>query len=157
MKSNTFLNQVVAGSVAGAAGVTALNTVTYTDILVRGRGASDVPARMAEKMLGLVGVEMPGDEKTRENRLEAVGALLGIATGAGVGALFAASGAADKMNPALASALTGATAMAAADIPMALLGVSDPKTWSTPDWLSDAIPHAIYGAATTAVTRKLLS
>lgn len=50
-------------------------------MLVRGRGASDVPARMAEKMLQLGGVSVPGEGETRENRLEALGALLGMTMG----------------------------------------------------------------------------
>ena len=41
--------------------------------------------------------------------------------------------------------------MAASDIPIALTGVSDPATWSTTDWLSDLIPHLVYGLVTVAV------
>ncbi|MEO6509564.1 MAG: hypothetical protein ABIO16_01145 [Nocardioides sp.] len=45
--------------------------------------------------------------------------------------------------------------MAATDAPMAALGVSDPRTWATADWLSDAIPHLAYGVVTTAVAAAL--
>jgi hypothetical protein len=31
------------------------------------------------------------------------------------------------------------------------LGVTDPKTWDTTSWLSDAIPHLAYGVATWAL------
>jgi hypothetical protein len=46
---------------------------------------------------------------------------------------------------------TGALAMAAADIPMARLGVSDPATWSVKDWGSDVVPHLMYGMATYGI------
>jgi len=32
-----------------------------------------------------------------------------------------------------------------------LLRISDPRTWSRTDWISDAVPHLAYGAV-TAVT-----
>lgn len=154
MSHQSIFHRLTRGALAGAAGVTALNTVTYLDMLTRGRGASDVPARMAEKTLELGGIEMPGDEETRENRLEALGALLGIAVGTGVGVLHSASGVAGRLPFAVESLLVGAAATAASDIPMALTGVSDPKTWGLKGWLSDAIPHAAYGAVVAGVIRK---
>lgn len=38
---------------------------------------------------------------------------------------------------------------------MTLLGVTDPRTWSVIDWVSDLVPHAAYGAVTAAVLREL--
>ncbi len=49
----------------------------------------------------------------------------------------------------------GAAAMAGTDVPMAALGVSDPRTWAAKDWLSDAVPHLAYGLVTAAVVRGL--
>ncbi|CAL9639406.1 hypothetical protein SUDANB178_06271 [Streptomyces sp. enrichment culture] len=43
---------------------------------------------------------------------------------------------------------TGALAMTATDLPMTRLGVSDPAGWSATDWVSDAVPHLMYGLAT---------
>jgi hypothetical protein len=39
----------------------------------------------------------------------------------------------------------------AADGPLVKLGLTDPRTWSPADWLSDVIPHLAYGAITYAV------
>ena len=51
----------------------------------------------------------------------------------------------------VAGAAVGLSAMAASDLPIALTGVSDPATWSSTDWLSDLIPHLVYGLVTVAV------
>jgi hypothetical protein len=45
--------------------------------------------------------------------------------------------------------------MAVTDGPMAAMRVSDPRTWSTSDWASDVVPHAIYGVVTAAATASL--
>ena len=39
----------------------------------------------------------------------------------------------------------GALAMVLTDIPIAGLGISDPRTWSPADWTADALPHLAYG------------
>ncbi|WP_377266787.1 hypothetical protein [Peterkaempfera sp. SMS 1(5)a] len=44
--------------------------------------------------------------------------------------------------------LVGAVAMASSDVPLAGLGVSDPRTWSAADWLADAVPHLVFGLVT---------
>jgi hypothetical protein len=41
--------------------------------------------------------------------------------------------------------------MAAADLPMALMGVSDPGSWSGTDWASDVVPHLAYGLVTYGI------
>jgi hypothetical protein len=41
--------------------------------------------------------------------------------------------------------LTTLGILVAANGPMAALGVTDPRTWSTTDWVSDLIPHLTYG------------
>jgi hypothetical protein len=51
----------------------------------------------------------------------------------------------------LAGVAVGLSAMAASDVPIAVTGVSDPATWSPTDWLSDIIPHLVYGLVTVAV------
>jgi hypothetical protein len=45
--------------------------------------------------------------------------------------------------------------MAASDVPMAALGVTDPTTWKPTEWLADMVPHVAYGAATAAVLAAL--
>ena len=36
--------------------------------------------------------------------------------------------------------------MTATDASSAVLGASDPRTWSAPAWAADAVPHLAYGA-----------
>jgi hypothetical protein len=45
--------------------------------------------------------------------------------------------------------------MASTDVSMARLRVSDPRGWSAADWLSDLLPHLVYGAVTYAVVQAL--
>jgi hypothetical protein len=45
--------------------------------------------------------------------------------------------------------------MAAGDVPLARLGISDPRTWSRTDWISDVVPHLAYGAVTWLSLRAL--
>lgn len=149
------MNRVLRGAIAGAAGTIALDLATYGDMLLRGRGASSVPARMAGVLAEQLGIRPLATDATGEvadNRREAAGALLGYATGVGIGALY---GVLRGQSPGSASSLAGVAvglgAMAASDVPIAVTGVSDPATWSATDWLSDFVPHLVYGLVTVAV------
>jgi len=76
---------------------------------------------------------------------------LGYVTGLGVGAVYGVARPALNGVPAqLTGAGVGLLAMAASDAPLAMSGVSDPKSWSTSDWASDLIPHLIYGFVVAA-------
>jgi hypothetical protein len=144
------------GLAAGAAGTTALNGATYVDMAVRGRPTSSTPEKTVEKIAGEVGVEIPGQGDERQNRLQGLGPLSGIAVGVGVGAVFGILRGLHLRLPFLAdSVLIGAAAMVAADLPMAQLGITDPKTWSQKDWLADAVPHLAYGAITHLTLRAM--
>jgi hypothetical protein len=46
--------------------------------------------------------------------------------------------------------------MAGADAPLFALGVGDSREWGAADWVSDALPHAAYGAV-TALTLAAIS
>src|SRR2546423_737780 len=139
------------GAVAGAAGTTALNAVGYADMAMRGRPASSVPARVAEQLARRVGGTIPGNDAARQNRLEGLGALAGIATGAGVGALAGQlQGAVRRLGPLAGPAVIGGAAMLVTDVTTALLGVSDPRTWDAASWLSDIVPHLAFGAVVYA-------
>ncbi|MGP3976181.1 hypothetical protein ACTWQF_19695 [Streptomyces sp. 8N114] len=150
-----MMRRTWAGAVAGAAGTTALNAVTYLDMVLRGRAGSSAPREVVDRLSDRTHVPVPGVAEARENRASATGALLGILTGAGVGALYGASRAL-PWRPALplAALVTGVGAMAGSDVPMALLKVSDPRTWRPADWVSDLVPHLAYGAV-TAVAYEL--
>jgi hypothetical protein len=47
-----------------------------------------------------------------------------------------------------------AAAMALSDVPLKLLGVSDPASWETRDWAADALPHLAYGLVTYAALHE---
>ena len=144
------------GIAAGAAGTTALNAATYADMAVRGRPASSMPSKAVEKMAHEAGVEIPGEGDERENRVQGLGPLQGIAVGVGVGAAIGFLRGLHIRLPFLAdSVVIGAAAMVAADLPMAQMGLTDPKKWSEKDWMSDALPHLAYGAMTHLALRAM--
>ena len=142
------------GVAAGAAGTTALNAAAYVDMAVRARGSSDMPERAVEQLAHQVGQEIPGEGEARTNRLQGLGALAGILTGVSVGVAAAMLGPVMRRLPApLAGLLVGGLAMAATDLPLQRLGLTNTSTWSSEDWLSDAIPHLAYGVTTAATLR----
>lgn len=144
------------GIAAGAAGTTALNAATYADMAIRGRGASSMPETAVEKLAGEVGVEIPGEGDERQNRLTGLGALSGIATGAAAGVVASALGPVVRRLPLpIAAVVAGGLAMAGSDLSMTRLGLTDPREWSSADWLSDAVPHLAYGLAAAATLKAL--
>ncbi|KAB8163481.1 hypothetical protein FH609_022005 [Streptomyces sp. 3MP-14] len=140
---------LLAGAAAGAAGTSALNAVSYLDMVVRGRGASDTPSESVERLSEVTHVPVPGQGAARTNRIAGLGPLLGLATGIGVGvALGLARAAGCRPGTSATAVLATVGALAGANAPIAALGISDPRTWSASDWLSDLLPHAAYGAVT---------
>ncbi|WP_326700398.1 hypothetical protein OG909_25780 [Streptomyces sp. NBC_01754] len=147
-----MIQNLVRGGAAGAAGTTVLNAVTYADMVWRGRASSGAPAQVVDKLAQAVGRPVPGSGDSRDNRLTGLGALSGIAVGCGTGvAVSALRRAGVRMPWWLGGVVTGALAMAATDLPMAGLRVSDPTTWAATDWVSDAVPHLVYGVVTYAL------
>jgi hypothetical protein len=160
-------NRIVAGAIAGAAGVVALNAVGYLDMLLRGRPASDLPARVAGKLAEEMGLpfDLNSDADTDDdeadelgdadepdapaNRREAMGALLGMANGVGIGVLYGVARLILPRPPAwLAGTALGAAAMAASDYPATRLGLTEPRDWTATDWASDVLPHMAFGVVT---------
>jgi len=162
-------NRIVAGAIAGAAGVLALNAAGYLDMLVRGRPASDMPARVAGKLADEIGVPLDFDSEddadavddegadeaddldadAPANRREAIGALLGMANGIGIGIAYGIVRLILPRPPAwLAGTALGAAAMAASDYPATRLGLTEPRDWSAVDWVSDVLPHMAFGIVT---------
>lgn len=134
------------GALAGGAGVTALNTVTYLDMAIRGRPSSSTPQDTVEKASEKAHVPIPGDEDTRGNRVDGLGPLTGVATGVAVGAVMGLARPILGWIPRLpAGIVTAGAAIAASAAPMTALGVTNPKEWSTADWVSDVVPHLAYG------------
>lgn len=153
-----MLSSIARGIAAGAAGVTALNATTYADMAVRGRPASTTPEQSVEKLARTLRTDVPGDGQARQARLTGLGALLGTLTGVVVGAGYGAARACGWNPSVVVGGLAASgTAMVGASAPMTVLGITDPRSWSTADWLSDVLPHLAYGmvtAATFAATER---
>ena len=151
-----LLRGLALGAAAGAAGTTALNTVTYLDMALRARPASSTPEASVEALAKRAGVAIPGTDEQRRNRVSALGPLLGIGSGIAVGVLLGA-GRAAGIRPGIVAgtALAGTAALLAGNGPMTVLGVTDPRTWSPTDWVSDVVPHAAYGVVAAALLRLI--
>jgi hypothetical protein len=142
-----MLRRLMHGAAAGAAGAAALNAATYLDMVLRARPSSRTPEQVTEKLAERAGVEIPGAGAARQNRLEGLGALSGLGVGVAIGAL---AGGLNftllRLGPVTGAVLLGGAAMAATDLTMARLGVSDPSSWDAASWASDAVPHLAFGA-----------
>jgi hypothetical protein len=151
---------MLSGAAAGAAGTTALNTMTYLDMAVRGRPASSTPEETITKLADVTGVAIPGDDATRSNRIAGLGPLSGLLVGVGVGAVVglarAAGASAGWKAGGLATgiALTGA-ALVGGNGPMTALGITDPRSWTPKEWISDIVPHLAYGVVATCTLLAL--
>lgn len=151
-----MLREILSGAAAGAAGTTALNATTYLDMAVRGRPASKVPERAVEAAAGEAGLEVPGGGDIGGNRRSGLGGLTGVATGVSVGMAFGALRSFGFRPPPVLGALAaGCAAMAAADLPVARLGVTEPRRWSASTWLTGLVPHLAYGAVTSSTLAAL--
>jgi hypothetical protein len=143
---------ILRGAAAGAAGTTALNVVTYLDMAVRGRPASSTPENTVEKLAEVAHLTVPGQGATRTNRLEGLGALTGLVAGVGVGGLI---GLARASGFRAGTLLTTLTVLVSTNGPMTVLRVTDPRTWTVVDWISDLVPHLAYAAVVTTTLDAL--
>jgi hypothetical protein len=150
--STSTVGWMLRGAAAGAAGTTALNVVTYLDMAVRGRPASSTPQDTVERLAETAHLSVPGRGATRTNRVEGLGALTGLAAGIGVGGLLGLARAAGFRAGTL---LTTATVLVSTNGPMTVLRVTDPRTWSVVDWISDLVPHLAYAAVVTTTLDAL--
>lgn len=142
---------ILKGAAAGAAGTTALNATTYLDVAVRGRPTSSTPEETVDKLAEIAHVTISGQGEERKNRLTGLGALSGIQVGVGVGALLGLlRGLGWQPRFGTSAATATAVALIGANGPMTALGITDPRTWSATDWVSDVVPHLMYGVVTAA-------
>lgn len=144
-------SSILRGAAAGAAGTTALHAATYLDMTVRGRPSSSTPQQAIEKLSETSGTTIPGNEETREARKSGMGALLGMVTGTVVGMGYGLLHELGWRPPVLVGGVVaGVSAMVGSSAPMTMMKVTDPRTWSASDWVSDAVPHLVYGLVTAA-------
>ncbi len=152
-----MFKRLLLGAAAGAAGTTALNAVTYADMVWRARPASSTPEDTVERLSDAVGVEVPGDGDDRANRLSALGALSGLVSGVGVGAAYGLLDAVGlRPRGAGGAFLVAGGAMVGTNGPMFALQVTDPTSWSLADWVTDVVPHLAYGAVVAATYAALV-
>ena len=151
-----IVRALATGAAAGAAGTTALNTLTYLDLVWRARPASSTPEATVKKLADITGVKIPGTDEERTNRLAGLGPLTGLVVGVGVGAVLGLAREAGYRPGLFGSTLAAAAgALIGSNGPMTVLGITDPRTWSPADWASDIIPHLAYGMVTGAALHAL--
>ena len=68
------------GAGAGAAGTTALNVLSYVDMVARARPASTTPEATIDMFAGRSHIPLPGTDGARANREAGLAPLIGIAT-----------------------------------------------------------------------------
>lgn len=146
-----LIRGALVGLAAGAAGTTALNATTYVDMVMRARPASSTPETSVKRLSEVTGIQIPGDEQQRKNRIQGLGPMLGIASGLTVGMLVGVARATGvRSGSILGTLLTAAFVEVASNAPMTLLGVTDPRKWTPKEWAADVIPHLVYGMVTHA-------
>ena len=161
-KKHSMLNATLRGIIAGATGTVALDTSTYIDMAIRGRSSSNAPSKLVDTVAQKIHLPLStqgtsSKDQSAQNRESGLGALLGYVNGVGTGVIYGMIRSRfDEIPTPLAAALVGLTAMAASDVPMVALRVSNPKTWGISGWLADTIPHLIYGIV-TVTTYEVLS
>lgn len=147
---------LVAGAIAGAAGATALNVVSYADMSVRGRSAGG-PEATAEAVASAAGTDVPGDGQEAKDRAAGLGNIAGIAVGVGVGAITGVLRIYHvKIPKYLAPFVSGLAAMAISDGVKTGLKVTDPRSWDAKSVAADALPHFAYGLVQSAALHRLL-
>lgn len=144
------------GAAAGAAGTTALNIVGYADMALRARPASSAPEVTLRALAAKLHLGIPGEGQALDNRVAGLAALTGFAAGLGMGAVLSLAQAAG-WHPASAPKYTVAAigALIGTNGPMTALGVTDPRTWSVSDWISDIVPHVAYAVVTVGVLDRM--
>jgi hypothetical protein len=143
---------LLVGMLAGAAGTTALNAVSYLDMLASARPASSTPEATVEKLEAASPFTVPGDEEQRKNRIVALGPMTGIAVGVTVGGLVGiARSLGWRPTPIILAIVAAGGALIGSNGPMTILKVTDPRTWTAKEWASDIFPHLAFGAAAATV------
>lgn len=156
-----MIREALIGAAAGAMGTVALNITTYTDMALRGRPASSVPAQAAGQLAEKLGIDLSaeGEEQdgpTAQNRQSGLGALQGYVVGLGLGVAYGlVRPHLGDVSVPLAGLGLALAAMAGSDAPTAALGVVDPTTWPASTWAMDFGFHLPYGLVTAVAYEAL--
>jgi hypothetical protein len=140
------------GAIAGAAGTTALNAVTFVDMVMRARAASRTPEATVEQLSERTHVPIPGEDGERNNRVSGLGSLSGVAAGLVAGLLVGVVSEIAPVRRVLPLAMTATgLALLTGNGPMTALGVTDLREWSISDWAADLVPHLAFGLVAGSV------
>lgn len=149
-----MIREALLGTAAGAVGTMALNATTYGDMVVRGRGSSNVPSQIAGQLADKLGIDLSAEDEesdgsTTQNRKSGLGALQGFVVGLGIGTVYGVvrPGLGD-VSKLRAGAVLCLAAMVGSDGPAAALGIVNLRKMGLNAWLSDIVPHLAYGLAT---------
>jgi hypothetical protein len=141
--------------VAGAVGTVVIEAVSYGDMLLRGRAPSELPGDAARWLAAKLGVDLGSQASdAAHNRAEALGALLSYASGVTIGAFYGLL-ARSRRGGLLGGLALGAAAILPANLPMVAMDLTDLRTWGLAGWISDIVPHLVYGLVTTATYRAI--
>jgi hypothetical protein len=144
------------GLIAGAVGTVTLNGLTYVDQVVRAREASTMPEEMAGTLAHKAGIALGENEEIVERRKQGLGPLLGILVGLSVACGYGVLRERGVRLPVPVSGLgVGLAASAVSDTPMAALRLTDPRSWSMSGWLTDLVPHVVFGLTVAAVYERI--
>lgn len=144
------------GLIAGAAGVTALDAVTYLDMLVRGRPASEVPGRTVNELAKKIGIDrLDADDEKTNSRRSATGALVGYADGVLSGVAYGALRSAVRIPWPVGAALLAGLTLLVGEGSAVRAGVVDWSTWNAQDWIADLVPRLAYGGVTALTVEAL--
>ncbi|GAB2476200.1 hypothetical protein [Jatrophihabitans fulvus] len=151
-------NGIVTGMLAGAAGATAKNAVSYLDQAVTQDAPPSSPQSSAVGgTAGAVTDAAPGQQSSAVtgNRAAALGNLGGLGIGLGVGAVAGAlRGDHATPNPVVAASAVGVAAMAVGNGLAAATGQSSARSGG--NLARDLVAHLAYGAVTSWALHRLL-
>jgi hypothetical protein len=145
-----------AGLLAGAAGATAKNAVSFVDQAAQGDPPPSSPHAAEASGTAAAAVSGPGHE-LHSARASALGSLAGLGIGVGIGAAAGAlRGVRATPNPAVAAIATGLAAMAVGE-GAAVASGNARSDWASPaNLLRDLVAHLAYGATTGYALHRLL-
>ncbi|TDB97514.1 hypothetical protein [Actinomadura sp. 7K534] len=149
------MRTLINGLIAGAAGTTALNATTYLDMAIRARGGSSTPEDTVQKLADGAHISLGEEEEKAENRKQGIGALMGYGTGIGAALAYGAITRRRGASWPVGILTLGTLALLGSNVPMTALGITDPRAWSVAGWVSDIVPHMIYGAAAYAAYEQM--
>ncbi len=144
---------------AGAAGILALDGVTYADMLVRGRPPSELPSTVVEKLAAMIGFTPLASEEgdAPKNRRSGAGPLMGYGVGLGAAVLHGMIRPSVRWLPRpLAGILLGGLTLVLSEGTATALGATNWATWTPGEWMADIIPRSIYGLTVVYVLDSLL-